>query len=215
MIKRVVALHFSPLGGTAKITDRIARGIAADLNRAFACDVAMESYDVLDFIDDIPEFDEETIAIIGMPVYVGKIPLPAIKLLRQLEGNGAMTITLVSYGTPTYGNALYELFNYSEELGFKVVGAGAFIARHGLNNLSRPDLRDIEAMEEFCIATAGKLKRLSGCEVEGLRIKPAPLMLAGKMPTHRVSKLVPKAAAIAELAFERTNLKRREPEWFL
>ena len=215
MIKRVVGLHFSPLGGTAKITERIARGIAADLDRALAGDVACECYDILGVLEKKPAFDEETIAVIGMPVYVGKIPLPAIKLLRQIEGNGAKTIALVSYGTPTYGNALYELYSFTEEMGFKVVGAGAFIARHNLNNLTRPDLRDVEAMEEFCRATANKLKRLTGSEIEGLKIKPAPLTIDGKMPVHRVSKISPKAAAMAELAFERANMRRKEPEWFL
>lgn len=232
MIKRVIGLHFSPLGGTAKITEQIVREIAADLNDVVAGDVKFECYDMLNGVAKQPTFDDETIAVIGMPVYVGKIPLPAVKLMSHIEGNGAMTVALVSYGTASYGNALYELYNYADERGFKVIGAGAFIARHGMGtarnvskndmlgaaesvHLPRPDMRDLEAIRIFCEATSSKLARLNGSEIESLRIKPAPLMLAGKMPVHRISKLSPKAAAMAELAFEKTNIKRREPEWFL
>ena len=219
MIRRVIGLHYSLLGGTAKITERITREIAAELDKSMAQDISCSCCDMLDVMNGVaefPEFDEETIAVIGMPVRVGKIPLPAIKQLRKLSGQGAMTIALVSYGTPVYGNALYELYNYADELGFTVVGAGAFIAKHGKKlDLKRPDLSDIEAMEEFCRAVSRKLARLHGSNIEGLRIKPAPLMLAGRMPVHRISKYSPKAAAIAELTFEKTNLRRREPEWFL
>lgn len=219
MIKRVIGLHFSPHGGTAKITERIVRDIATELDSYLATDVESACYDILDAIKKQPLIDEETVAIIGMPVHVGKIPLPAIRLLRELNGKGALTIALVSYGTPSYGNALYELYNYAEERKFTIVGAGAFIAKHGRKNkahLLRPDLDDIEAMEEFCRAITHKLKRLSGSEVEGLRLKPAPLMIEGKMPVHKVSRFSPRAAEMAEHTLEIANVViRRKPEWFL
>ena len=219
MIRRVVGLHFSPLGGTAKITERIARDIAEELDSYMTEAVGYGCYDILDAINEQPIIDNETVVVIGMPVYVGKIPLPAIKLLRELNGSGAMTIALVSYGTATYGNALYELYNYADELNFTVIGAGAFITKHGKRNsahLVRPDIDDIEAMEEFCRAVSRKLERLAGSEIEGLRIKPAPLMLEGKMPVHKVSRFSPRAAEVAEHAFEKATIgRRRKPEWFL
>ena len=217
MIKRVVGLHFSLLGGTAKITEQIVEEIAAQLNSNSVEKVKRECYDMLKFGTEAPEFGEETIAVIGMPTNVGKLPLPAIKMIKSLEGAGAMTVALVTYGARTYGNALYELYNYIEEQGFVVVGAGAFVAKHKRkdDSLPRPDLQDLEAIREFSRMTAGKLNRLSGSSVDGLRIKPAPLTLAGRMPVHRVSKISPKAAAIAELALERASFGRKEPEWFL
>lgn len=219
MIKRVIGLHFSPLGGTAKIIERITRDLAIDLDSYLASDVEYACYDMMEAINEQPVIDEEAVVIIGMPVHIGKIPLPAIRLLRELNGKGALTIALVSYGTATYGNALYELYSYAEERGFTIIGAGAFIAKHGRKNsvhLLRPDLDDIEAMEEFCRAISHKLKRLSGSEVAGLRLKPAPLMIEGKMPVHKVSRFSPRAAEVAEHTFERANIViRRKPEWFL
>lgn len=217
MIKRVVGLHFSPLGGTAKITEQIVEEIAAALNSNCVEPVRCECLDMLHFGTEAPKFDEETVAVVGMPTNVGKLPLPAIKMIRSLDGSGAMTVAMVTYGARTYGNALYELYNKIEEQGFVVVGAAAFIARHKRkdNSLPRPDLQDLEAIKEFSKKTAGKLNRLSGSSVDGLRIKPAPLTLAGRMPVHRVSRISPKAAAITELALERASFGRREPEWFL
>ena len=218
MIRRVVGLHFSLSGGTAKITERITRELAANLDADAIENITYECYGLGDCIACRPKIDEDTVVVIGMPVHVGKIPLPAIRLLSSINGHGAMTVAVVSYGAATYGNALYELYNYAEELGFKVIGAGAFIAKHqGRKDmvLVRPDIQDVEAIEEFCRATSGKLTRLSGSMIEGLRIKPAPLLLAGKMPVHRVSRVSPKAAAAAERAVEKVHKKRNEPEWFL
>lgn len=218
MIKRIVGLHFSPLGGTAKITERITHNIATNLGSYLTEDLSCECYDILEAIQEKPIIDNESIVVIGVPVHVGKIPLPAIKLLRELEGKGAMTVALVSYGTATYGNALYELYSYADELGFTVIGAGAFIAKHGVKsaNLVRPNLEDIESMEEFCKAISRKLKRLAGSEIEGLRIKPAPLIIGGKMPIHKISRISPRAAAVAEHTMEKANIIiKKRPEWFL
>lgn len=217
MIKRVVGLHFSPLGGTAKITEQIVEEVATALNSNCVEPVKYECLDMLQFGTEAPSFDEETVAIVGMPTNIGKLPLPAIKMIKSLEGAGALTVAMVTYGARSYGNALFELYNKIEEQGFVVVGAAAFIARHKRKDgsLPRPDLQDLDSIREFAKHTAGKLNRLSGSSVDGLRIKPAPLTLAGRMPVHRISKVSPKAAAIAELTLERVNFGRKEPEWFL
>lgn len=216
MIKRVVGLHFSLRGGTAKITEQVVKEIAKILSSESAIEVEGICYDMLNYGASAPSFDEETIAVIGIPVNVGKIPLPVIRMLRNIDGNGAMTIAMVTYGGNSYGNALYELYSYMEENGFAVIGAGAFIAKHSKKEeKERPDFQDVIAIREFIKSASGKLLRLSGSSIEGLRIKPAPLTLAGRMPVHIISKVSPKAAATAELTLERINIKRKEPEWFL
>lgn len=219
MINRVIGLHFSPLGRTAKITERIVKEIAAELDRVMACDVVCEDYDLLDMITESPEFGNDSIVVIGVPAHVGKIPMPAARVLNELDGGGALAVTLVSYGTPTYGNALYELHNYAEENGFTVVGAGAFVTRHfrkdGIDR-NGSDIEYAEILQEFCRAVSHKLKRLSGSEMEELRIKPAPLMIEGRMPIHKISRFSPRAAEVAEHTLERASaMIKRESEWFL
>ena len=163
-------------------------------------------------------FDDETVAVIGMPVYVGKIPLPAAAALRGIEGNGAMTLAAVSYGGRKYGNALFELKRLAEERGFKAVGAGAFMisymASRGSARSAAPAI-DTAALSEFCNAASEKIKRLAGCEIEELKIRPVPVEVSGRMPVHKISRISPKAAAVAQGVFNRLSVMRRKSEWFL
>ena len=181
-------------------------------------DITVECHDLLREQAAGIKVDEETVVVIGMPVYVGKIPLPAAEALRKISGNGAMTIASVSYGGRSYGNALFELKSLAEDCGFRPIGAGAFLisrmARRGGSHGFATAL-DGEAMTEFSKAAAAKIRRLAGCEIEELKIKPAPLEVSGKMPVHKISRISPRAAAAAQKVIERVSLLKRHSEWFL
>ena len=220
MINRVVGLYFSPSGGTARITEQIATEVARSLQDkcTHGNTVQCAVYNIDDASESMLQFDEDTVVVIGMPVRIGKLPMPALHRISALSGGGAMTVGVVAYGAMTYGNALYELYHYAEGQGFRVVGAGAFVARHGgaaREQLVRPDLQDLEHIRDFSTALSGKLARLGGCEIDELRIKPAPIYIEGTLPIHRISKISPAAAKMAERAFEKVTLIRREPEWYL
>lgn len=218
MIRKVAGIYFSPVGGTASMIETLAARIASGLNECSPEGITTESYDLLSMEDAELQFDEETIAVIGMPVYVGKAPLPGIDSLNRIRANGTMAVIAVSYGGRTYGNALYELQHHAEENGFKVIGAGAFGIRYknrGIFHRSPAGKMDSDRMNSFCNAAAAKIRRLAGCEIDGLRIKPAPVEVAGKMPVHRISKLSPRAAAAAQGVLERLSLIHRESEWYL
>ena len=217
MIKRVTGLHYSPVGGAAIMTEHLTRSIKAMLDDCSPEDIIVECHDLLREQAAGIKVDEETVVIIGMPVYVGKIPLPAAEALRKIAGNGAMTITSVSYGGRSYGNALYELKSLAEDCGFRPIGAGAFLInrmtrRGGAHVSAAPDA---EAMSEFSKAAAAKIRRLAGCEIEELKIKPAPLEVSGRMPVHKISRISPRAAAAAQKVIERISLLKRHSEWFL
>ena len=218
MIRRVTALYYSPAGGTAVMTESLARNIRDMLGDCSPEDIVLECHDLLREQAAGIKVDEETVVVIGVPVYVGKIPLPAAEALRNISGNGAMTLTSVSYGGRSYGNALFELKSLAEEYGFRPVGAGAFLinymARRGSSRISAPTM-DVEAMSEFSKAASAKIRRLTGCEIEDLKIKPAPLEVNGKMPVHKISRVSPKAAAAAQKVIEKISLLRRHSEWFL
>ena len=218
MIKRVTGLHYSPVGGAAVMTERLARSIKAMLDDCSPEDITVECHDMLREQAAGIKVDEETVVVIGMPVYVGKIPLPAAEALRKISGNGAMTIASVSYGGRSYGNALFELKSLAEDCGFRPIGAGAFLiscmARRGGSHGFATAL-DGEAMTEFSKAAAAKIRRLAGCEIEELKIKPAPLEVSGKMPVHKISRISPRAAAAAQKVIERVSLLKRHSEWFL
>ena len=218
MIRKVIGIYYSPAGGTKIMTEALARKIGAILDECSPLDVSVECHDMLEDDNDGIIFNDETVAVIGMPVYVGKIPLPAAAAMRNFEGNGAMTLAIVSYGGRKYGNALFELKRLTEECGFKAIGAGAFMisymARRGSATGSAPAV-DREALLEFSKASSEKIKRLAGCEIEELRIKPMPVEVNGRMPIHKISRFSPKAAAVAQDVFNRVSVLRRRSEWFL
>jgi hypothetical protein len=218
MIRRVIGIYYSPVGGTAMMTERLARRIGKLLDGCSPEDVSVECCDLLKERASGMTIDDETIVVLGMPVYVGKIPLPAAEAIREIRGKGALTIAAVSYGGRSYGNALYELKALAEDLGFRVIGAGAFLISYmsvkGGVSSSVPSV-DLDAVMDFSKAVSEKIKRLAGCEIEDLQIKPAPVEVSGRMPVHKISRISPRAAEIAQEVFERLSLSRRKSEWFL
>lgn len=220
MIRKVVGIYFSPIGGTANMTEQLVRDLVTRLDGCSPLDITSECYDLLRMNGEELSFDDETIAVVGMPVYVGKIPLPGAKAFSRIHGGGAMTIAAVSYGGRSYGNALYELQHFVEKQDFKVIGAGAFSVhyRHrGLRNYAEAgeNVPDMDSLAQFGAAAAAKIRRLAGCDIEGLRVKPAPLEVNGRLPKHRVSRVSPRAAAAAQQLLEKLARTHRASEWYL
>lgn len=218
MIKRILGISYSPVGGTARVTELMAEEVARHLRECSPEEVIVECCTIKEG-DPVPHVsDDETVVVLGMPVYVGKIPLPAVKAMREISGNSAMTLAIVSYSGRSYGNALYELKQYAAERNFTVIGAGAiaisYSASRGSDRSGHVAI-DMTALGEYAKAASSKIMRLGGCEVEGLKVKPAPLEVKGHMPKHKLSRLSPGAAAIAQALLDKVVLSRRESEWFL
>ena len=200
------------------MTRRLAGDIARALNECSPDEIGVECYDLRDGSEEPIVMSDETIAVVGMPVHVGKIPLPGADAMKRISGKSAMTIAAVTYGGRSYGNALFELQHILEDCGQKVIGAGAFMvsyqALRGSQRSAAPAM-DTAALTEFGKAASAKIQRLGGCEIEGLRIKPMPVELRGRMPVHKVSRISPKAAAAAQAVLEMLSRRKRNSEWFL
>ena len=218
MIKKVIGLYYSPIGGTKMMTEKIARDLAGKLCDFSPERVCFDCYDLEDDSISSLDLNDENVVVIGTPVYMGKIPLPAAKAIRKIKGDDVMTLVSVSYGGRSYGNALFELQHCAENAGFKVIGAGAFMvfckALLKERKFKAPAI-DVAALIEFEEAASSKIKRLAGCEVKTLKIKPAPVEAPGHMPVHLVSRYSAGAAAAAEKICERLSMRRRHSEWFL
>ena len=218
MIRRIAAIYYSPVGGTERMTRALAEDIANRLNECSPEDIGVDYFDLRKEEDGSIVLDDETVAIIGMPVYVGKLPLPGARALRRMDANGAMSVAAVSFGGRSYGNALYELRSCAEDQNFRIVGAGGFIisyrAVRGSARSAAPAV-DMRALFEFSKAVSAKIMRLSGCEIDGLKVKPAPVEVNGRMPVHKISRISPKAAETAQEILEIINRRRRKSEWFL
>lgn len=114
-------------------------------------------------------------------------PAGSLSSLHKFKGKATPAIVVCIYGNRDYDDALIELKDVVETNGFKIVSAGAFIARHAIFPevaMSRPDDNDIKLIKEF----AGKSKSiinsitdtstLSEINVKGSR----PYKVSGKMP---------------------------------
>lgn len=102
--------------------------------------------------------------VAAVPVYAGRVPPRAAEGLRRFHANGAPAVAMVVYGNRAYDDALIELCDLLDQGGFKVIGAGAFVARHSIFTsiaAGRPDGADMAAMARFAAGCTSLLKSVS------------------------------------------------------
>lgn len=103
---------------------------------------------------------EGDVAVVGYPVYAGRVPRVLAEALAGLSGQGALAVPVAVYGNRDFDDALVEMADLLGEAGFAVPAAGAFIGEHSFSRLvgtDRPDAADVEAALAFGAAVARKL----------------------------------------------------------
>ena len=167
MIKKLYAVYFSPAGSTGSVTEHISGIIAGKIN------VPSE---VIDFTlpkmrKDKYTFDENDLVIFGMPTYAGRIPNKALPFVQSLfEGNGALAVSLVTYGNRNFDSSLTELTEELSANGFRILAAGAWVCRHVFSKkiaAGRPDDSDRAKMEAFADEVVRRLRGLMASEQDG------------------------------------------------
>ncbi len=141
-------IYFSPTQTTRKVVDGISQGLQVANVQHF----------------DLTPPDSETrilpelyidVAIIGSPVYAGRLPATMVSRLKRIKGNGTPAVIVVVYGNRAYEDALIELRDIVLEAGFKPIAAGAFIGEHSYSTTvlpiaaGRPDTDDIVKAKVF------------------------------------------------------------------
>ena len=140
-MSNVTKIYFSPSGTTKQVVEQIAGNIGPD----------GEAYDLLNFNAD-KIFSSEDIAIVGMPVFAGRIPKTARNRLAKLKGDNTPAIAVVNYGNAHVSDALLELVDLLKENNFNVIAAASTVSHHSIFNgvaVGRPDSADIEKINEF------------------------------------------------------------------
>lgn len=185
-------IYFSPSKTTRKVIEGISQGLQVvnvehvDLTLS---DAAIQKRSV--FSDDL--------AVIGAPVYSGRLPGVAISRLRKLTGNGAPAVIVVVYGNRAYEDALLELMDVALEAGFKPIAAGAFIGEHSFSTnltpiaVGRPDVEDLGKAKAF-----GKMVREKMINVQALD-QLVPLRVPGDFPYKELRMLSDISPAIHEV----------------
>lgn len=164
-------IFFSPTGTTRAIVESVAVGIGAP---ASTCDLTLP---------DTPPMSPGEVAVIGTPVYAGRVPETAVaRLRRHARGHGRPAVLVVVYGNRAFEDALLELRDLALELGFVPVAGAAFIGEHSFSTPQwpvaegRPDAADREKAVAFGRSVRELLDGVSG--PADLR----PLEVPGNLP---------------------------------
>lgn len=158
---KLVTLTFSPTHSTQRIVSQIADG----LEKQFSATQKIERLKPLDMT--LPKsreihhsFDRDTILIIGVPVYAGRVPNLMLPYLNTLQGNGAIAIPVAVFGNRAVDDALIELRDILIDTHFFPIAGGAFVAQHSFSETvatGRPNAEDLLFAANFGAKCADKL----------------------------------------------------------
>ena len=168
-------IYFSPTRTTERILSAVADGTGIGLTER--CNLTP------------PEATKNTIrvigselALIGAPVYGGRIALEAVNRLGRIRGNNTPAVLIAVYGNREYEDALVELRDIAGARGFVPVAAAAFIGEHSFASAAipiaygRPDEEDIKIARDFGGCVRKKLEKLAAPPAQ------APFPVPGNSP---------------------------------
>lgn len=141
-------IYFSPTRTTKKIVEAIAAGVNSQSIRVFD----------LTYPDDRVKTSQEChgdLAIIGVPVYAGRLPGTMTSRFKLIKGHGTPAVIVVVYGNRAYEDALLELHDLAVQAGFIPVALAAFVAEHSYATeefpiaVGRPDHEDLKKARDL------------------------------------------------------------------
>ena len=158
-IEKWIIAHFSPTGGTKKITDAIAAGfhtpvVEMDLTKA----------------DSAVTLGENDALMAVLPVYAGRVPQISLERLSALKCTGQKAVAVVVYGNREFDDALLETKEALEANGFRVIAAAAFLAEHSIARSiasGRPDGEDEAICRQFASDVMAKTDDAASVQVPG------------------------------------------------
>lgn len=174
---KITQVYFSPNGNTEKVIKAASNRICSNI----------AEYNLLKapLTEDI-KVSDDSILIVAMPAYAGRIPELCVSMLHHLKGSKQPAIAIVVYGNRDYEDALIELKEILEAEDFCVIGAGAFIAQHSIFPqiaAGRPDANDLKLIDEFADHCSQLLTAFSADCYQKIKVKGnTPYIASGKVP---------------------------------
>lgn len=158
-INNVKLVYFSPTGTNKAVLESIAQGLVVDNvdHVDFTYSDALE-YEQLEFENDV--------VILAAPVYAGRIPLTAVERFKAIKANNSLAIVVVVYGNRAFDDALLELKDLADSVGFNVIAGGAYIGEHSFASEElpianyRPDSADLRKAVSFGQKIKDKIQSL-------------------------------------------------------
>lgn len=173
-IKQITGLYFSPTDTTKKIVSYLAE----QLSDTLACPCRIESFNLpSERIER--QFDSDTLVILGIPVYAGRVPNVLLPYLKEsIRGENTLAVPVVLYGNRNFDDALIELRDIMEENGFRTISAGAFVGEHSFSKklaAGRPDSIDMQMASRFANRIATKILHMQ-------EVPDHPVTVRGETP---------------------------------
>ena len=140
-MSNIIKIFFSPSQTTKKVVEQVASNFKNE----------SETYDLLNF-DCEKEFSQDDVAIVGMPIFAGRLPKSGRDRLAKLKGNNTKAIAIANYGNAQVKDALLELVTLLKENNFDLIAAATTVSHHSIFDgvaVGRPDSADIEKINEF------------------------------------------------------------------
>jgi ferredoxin len=153
-INNIHLIYFSPTGTTRKVIDAISEGLSG---------TEIYRYDLTYPFGMTEQYFQDGVAVIGAPVYAGRIPVDCLKRMAQYKAKNIPTVLVALYGNREFEDALVELRDVSLTQGFNVIAAGAFIGEHSYSTseypiaVGRPDVNDLQLAKSFGQQIAAKI----------------------------------------------------------
>ncbi len=152
-------IYYSPTGTTKTIVKEIGQQLGLKLNAEYNITKTQAELS--------PEPCDNSLTIIGLPVYSGRLPLAALNALKKFRSNGSPAIIVVLYGNREFEDSLLELHELATSCGFSVIAGAAFIGEHSFSTIekpiapNRPDKQDLEKCNEFAQIVQNKLDKFN------------------------------------------------------
>lgn len=153
MFEKVQAMYFSPTKTTEQVVTTLSHQFDKPIRKLNITSKTNR--------EKAYEFNSKNLAIIGVPVYAGRIPKIMENYFKTLDGNNTPTVIIALYGNRDYDDALLEMRDILNDQNFNVIAAGAFIGQHSYTRKvanNRPDAKDLEVVASFAQDILEKLK---------------------------------------------------------
>lgn len=189
-------VYYSPTGTTQKIVKEIGQNLEIKLNSEI--NIAKEQTRFK------PKISDDSLTIIGIPVYGGLLPINTINTLKKIQSNHSPVAIVVVYGNRAFDDSLLELNEIVSNCGFNVIAAAAFIGEHSFSSIDkpiaqgRPDKLDLIKCSNFAQMIQDKLNSLKqGNKISEITIpgnypykqrKPKPVIIYPETDTAKCDK---------------------------
>ena len=166
----VKLVYFSPTGTTKTVL----QGIASGINPS-----AVEHIDITtpDTRKQPLQTSKDELLIIGVPVYMGRVPAVLSEWLNTIQAQNTPTVCVVVYGNRTYEDALLELKDIVTQRGCVPIAGAAYIGEHSFSApeaptaQGRPNAEDLDHAQAFGREIREKLHSLSSpSEIADLKV---------------------------------------------